>query len=346
MEKLGHYTLQQLAEYLQAELIGDGGLVIRGLATLETATSDHLAFLANARYAKLLPDAKAGAVIVAPSEAQLVPGNALVVDDPYLAFARVSQMFSDIPAVTAGQHSSAVVAADARVHPTAAIGPGVVVGAGTEIGENVVLAANTVIGNDCRIGSGTRLYANVTCYHNVWIGADCLIHSGVVLGADGFGFAPSPDGWVKIAQLGGVRIGDRVEVGAGTTIDRGALQHTEIGDGVILDNQIQIAHNVKIGKNSAIAGCTAVAGSTKIGDRCTIAGACGITGHLELADGVHITAMSLVTKSITTQGAYSSGTGLMPSGQWKKNVVRFRQLDDLARRLKSVEEQVKEIKGS
>lgn len=346
MEKRGHYTLAELAALLQADLKGDAAYTVSGLASLEQAGPNHLAFLANSRYAKQLATTHAGVVIVAPEEAALVQGNALVIANPYLAYARVSQLFDAVSSVAPGIHPSAVVTEGAVIHPSAAIAAGVVVGAGCEIGESVILEANVVLGAGCKIGAHTRLQANVTCYHDVWIGDDCLIHSGAVLGADGFGFAPSADGWVKIAQLGGVRIGHRVEIGACTTIDRGALEHTEIGDGVILDNQIQIAHNVKIGKNSAIAGCTAVAGSTKIGDRCTIAGACGITGHLELADGVHITAMSLVTKSITTPGAYSSGTGLMPSGQWKKNVVRFRQLDELARRLKSVEEQVKEIKGS
>ncbi|MDF2181773.1 UDP-3-O-(3-hydroxymyristoyl)glucosamine N-acyltransferase [Neptuniibacter sp. CAU 1671] len=346
MEKRGQYTLAELAALLQADLKGDAAYTVSGLASLEQAGPNHLAFLANSRYAKQLATTQAGVVIVAPEEAALVQGNALVIANPYLAYARVSQLFDAVSSVAPGVHPSAVVTEGAVIHPSAAIAAGVVVGAGCEIGESVILEANVVLGEGCKIGARTRLQANVTCYHDVWIGDDCLIHSGAVLGADGFGFAPSADGWVKIAQLGGVRIGHRVEIGACTTIDRGALEHTEIGDGVILDNQIQIAHNVKIGKNSAIAGCTAVAGSTKIGDRCTIAGACGITGHLELADGVHITAMSLVTKSITTPGAYSSGTGLMPSGQWKKNVVRFRQLDELARRLKSVEEQVKEIKGS
>jgi len=346
MEKRGHYTLAELAGLLQAQLKGDPEYPVSGLASLEQAGPDHLAFLANPRYARQLATTQAGVVIVAPEEAALAQGNALIIDNPYLAYARVSQLFDRASSVVPGRHPTAVVADDAVIHPTAAIAAGVVIGSGCEVAEGAILEANAVLGEGCKVGARTRIQANVTCYHDVWIGNDCLIHSGAVLGADGFGFAPAADGWIKIAQLGGVRIGDRVEIGACTTIDRGALEHTEIGDGVILDNQIQIAHNVKIGKNSAIAGCTAVAGSTKIGDRCTIAGACGITGHLELADGVHITAMSLVTKSITTPGAYSSGTGLMPSGQWKKNVVRFRQLDELARRLKSVEEQVKEIKGS
>lgn len=343
---VNEYSLLQLAELLSADLQGDGNYIVSGLATLEKAKSTDLTFIANSKYHKYLSDTQAGAVLMAPADVGLYEGNALVIKDPYLAYARVSHLFMSGEDTVKGIASSAVISASAQIANSASIGHGVVIGERTIIGEGAVIGANTVIADDCVIGEESTLKPNVTLYADVHIGRSCLIHSGAVIGADGFGFANENGAWVKIAQLGGVRIGNHVEVGAGTTIDRGALEHTTVSDGVILDNQIQIAHNVFIGENSAIAGCTAVAGSTKIGAGCTIAGACGITGHLDLAPGSHVTAMSLVTKSITKPGVYSSGTGMLPHKQWKKNVVRFRQLDDLARRIKSVEDKITEIKGS
>ncbi|WP_415904481.1 UDP-3-O-(3-hydroxymyristoyl)glucosamine N-acyltransferase [Neptuniibacter sp. QD48_55] len=340
------YTLKQLAEFLSADLHGDDDFKVSALATLEKARSSDLSFIANSKYQKYLSDSQAGAVLMAPADLEYFEGNALVLDNPYLAYARVSQLFATPSDSLKGIAASANIAESAKVAKTASIAHGVVIGERSVVGDGVVIEPNAVIGADCIIGAESVVKANVTLYTDVHIGTNCLIHSGAVLGADGFGFANEKGDWVKIAQLGGVRVGNNVEVGAGTTIDRGALEHTIISDGVILDNQIQIAHNVSIGEKSAIAGCTAVAGSTKIGAGCTIAGACGITGHLSIADGSHITAMSLVTKSIVEPGVYSSGTGMLPHKQWKKNVVRFRQLDDLARRIKSVEDKITEIKGS
>ncbi|WP_415899214.1 UDP-3-O-(3-hydroxymyristoyl)glucosamine N-acyltransferase [Neptuniibacter sp. QD48_11] len=340
------YTLKQLAEFLSADLHGDDDFKVSALATLEKARSSDLSFIANSKYQKYLSDSQAGAVLMAPTDLEYFEGNALVLDNPYLAYARVSQLFALPPDSLKGIAASANIAESAKVAKTASIAHGVVIGERSIVGDGVVIEPNAVIGADCVIGAESVIKANVTLYTDVHIGTNCLIHSGAVLGADGFGFANEKGDWVKIAQLGGVRVGNNVEVGAGTTIDRGALENTIISDGVILDNQIQIAHNVSIGEKSAIAGCTAVAGSTKIGAGCTIAGACGITGHLSIADGSHITAMSLVTKSIVEPGVYSSGTGMLPHKQWKKNVVRFRQLDDLARRIKSVEDKITEIKGS
>jgi len=340
------YTLQQLADFLSAELHGDGNFKVAAVATLEKAGSSDLSFIANSKYQKYLSDTQAGAVLMAPADQVLYEGNALVIDNPYLAYARVSQLFVPSSESLKGIASSAVIAKSAEIAKTASIAHGVVIGERSVVGEGVVVGPNTVVGDDCLIGAESVLKANVTLYTDVQVGKNCLIHSGAVLGADGFGFANEKGDWVKIAQLGGVRVGNNVEIGAGTTIDRGALEHTIISDGVILDNQIQIAHNVIIGEKTAIAGCTAVAGSTKIGAGCTVAGACGITGHLNIAAGTHITAMSLVTKSIAEPGVYSSGTGMLPNKQWKKNVVRFRQLDDLARRIKSVEDKITEIKGS
>lgn len=339
------YSLQFIADFLSAELQGDPDYVIHAVATLQCAKSKDLSFIANSKYQKYLSGTAAGAVIISPVERSVYSGNALIVDNPYLAYAKVTHLFSrEMSSQTHLIDLSAVVASSASIAESVAVSAGVVIGERVVIGDNANIGANTVIGDDCVIGPETVLAANVTLYSDVQLGKNCLVHSGAVLGADGFGFANDRGVWEKIAQLGGVRIGDRVEIGACTTIDRGALENTVISDGVILDNQIQIAHNVFLGENSAIAGCTAVAGSTKIGARCTIAGACGITGHLDIAPDTHITAMSLITKSITEPGVYSSGTGMLPHKKWKKNVVRFRQLDELARRIKTVEEQITEIK--
>ncbi|MGH1461688.1 MAG: UDP-3-O-(3-hydroxymyristoyl)glucosamine N-acyltransferase [Neptuniibacter sp.] len=340
------YRLADLADKISAQIQGDPECWVNSIGTLQSASNEELAFIANSRYQKYLKTTSAAAVILSPADLEFFSGNALIVDNPYLAYAQLSREFLSAKNDTPGISRSAHIEPTAVVSKSASIGPGVVIASNSHVGKNVVVGANTVIGRDCIVSSGSRISANVTLYDDVHIGEECLIHSGAVIGADGFGFANHEGEWVKIAQLGGVRIGDKVEVGAGTTIDRGALDHTLIEDGVILDNQIQVAHNVQIGKNSAIAGCTAIAGSTKIGERCTIAGACGITGHLDIASGTHITAMTLVTKSITEPGVYSSGTGMLEHKQWKKSVVRFRQLDDVARRLKSLEDMVIEIKGS
>lgn len=340
MSRTASYTLAELAGILGGEVHGDAELEIRALATLQSAGAHQLSFFANPRYLNQLRQTRAAAVLVSPQHRDDCPAAALVVADPYLAFARVSRLFDWRRPVTPGVHPSAVIAADVELPADAQVGPLVSIAEGVRLGRGVVIGPGCAIGEGCVIGDDTRLEANVTLYPGVRLGCEVLIHSGAVLGSDGFGFARSADGWEKICQLGGVVVGDRVEIGAGVTIDRGALDDTRIESGVKLDNQIQIAHNVVIGEHSAIAGCTAVAGSTKIGRRCTIAGMSGITGHLEIADDTHVTAMSLVSKSITRPGVYSSGTGLEPHQQWKRNVVRFRQLDELARRVRKLEQAV------
>jgi len=234
-------------------------------------------------------------------------------------------------------HASAVVSPDAEVDPTAAIGPHVVIEAGAVIGPHVVLGAGVYVGQQSHLGTATRIYPHVAIYHDVHIGEYCVVHSQAVLGADGFGFAPGPDGWEKICQLGGVRIGDRVEMGACTTVDRGTLDHTVIADGAIIDNLVQIAHNCRIGRNTAIAGCAGLAGSSIIGDNCTLSGGVGVVGHLEICDNVHITGMSMVTKSIREPGSYSSGTPLSATRDWKRNAVRFSQLESIQKRLAGLE---------
>ncbi len=343
-ETKGH-VLSSLAARVGGRVSGDPTVVIHSLATLQTAGSGQLSFFANSRYLAQLKSSRAEAVLVNEAHLADVPGHAIVVADPYLAFARLSALFDWREPVVPGIAAGATVAPTAQIDPSARVEAGAVIGEDVRIGAQVCIGANVVVGARCEIGEGCRLEANVTLYPDVTLGKRVLVHSGAVLGADGFGFAHDGGSgeWVKICQLGGVVIEDDVEIGAGTTVDRGALEPTRIERGVKLDNQIQVAHNVRIGAHSAIAGCTAIAGSTKIGRHCTIAGMSGITGHLEIADGTHITAMSLVSRSISRPGAYSSGTGLEPHQQWKRNVVRFRQLDELARRVRKLEQTLEHI---
>ena len=335
-------TLGELAAFLGAELRGDPSLSVTGIAPLGRASASQLSFLASARYLGQLQQTRAAAVILRPDQAERCPVACLLADNPYLAFARATALFVAETPVEAGVHPSATVSAQARLAPGVSVGANVVIDAGADIGPNVVLGANCVIGERCRIGAGTRLHASVVLYRDVTIGEHCTLHANAVLGADGFGFAPSPEGWQKIHQLGGVRIGNRVEIGACTTIDRGALEDTVVEDGAIIDNLVQIAHNCHIGKNTAIAGCTGLAGSTIIGANCTLAGGVGVVGHVEICDNVHITGMTMVTKSITEPGSYSSGTPMASTRDWKRSAVRFAQLDSIQKRLAGLEKQQQE----
>lgn len=331
------FRLDELSTQVDGLLVGDPAVVIKSLATLEVAQANQLSFFANPKYLKQLKSSSAGAVLVKADMADQVKGAAIVVADPYLAYARLSQFFDWRAPVNKGVHSTAVVSSSANIDPTAEVSANVFIDDHVVIGARTYIGPNSVIGRDCVIGADTRIESGVNLYPDVHLGNRVIIHSGTVIGSDGFGFAKHNRKWVKIYQSGGVRIGDDVEVGASVTIDRGALSPTRIENGVKLDNQIQVAHNVVIGEDTAIAGCTGISGSTKIGKRCTLAGMVGVAGHLDIADDSHITAMSLVSKSITKPGAYSSGTALEPHQQWKRNVVRFRQLDDLAKRVTLLE---------
>lgn len=336
-------TLNELAEHLGATLIGDGRCEIHGVATLTGAQPGTITFLGNPHYRKYLADTRASAVLLKEADRPHYSGNALIVPNPHAAYARTAQLLFPEQRPPAGIHPSAVVARSARVAEDASIGPLAVIGEGCEIGSGAVIGACCVLGENVRIGADTRLMANVTFYDGCRIGARGLVHSGAVIGADGFGFANEQGRWLKIPQLGAVAIGDDVEIGASTTIDRGAIEDTIIGNGVKLDNQIQIAHNVRVGDHALMAACVGVAGSTSIGKHCTLAGGVGLVGHIELADGVTVTGMSMVTKSLKP-GVYSSGTPLERTEQWHKNAVRFRQLDDMARRLKKLEKELAELK--
>ena len=331
------YTLSQLAEVIEGEVVGNGNALITGISTLQAAQKGDISFLANPAYEKYLKETRASAVILSPNSVDRCPCDALVVKNPYLAYATLSHYFAYTLTEPQGIHKTAVVHDTADVDATAVISANAVIEKGAVIGANVIVGAGCFIGENSVLAENTRLYANVSVYHGISVGRQCIIHSGAVLGADGFGIAPGPAGWNKIAQIGGVIIGDNVEIGANTAIDRGALDNTIIENGVKLDNQIQIAHNVVVGENTAIAACSGIAGSTRIGKNCVIGGGCGVAGHLDIADNVHLTGMTLVTKSIKKAGVYSSGTAVEPNAKWRRNVVRFRQLDELANRVKKLE---------
>ncbi len=336
MIKQSTYRLQELADYIGAELEGDADVIISGLATLQTATNQELAFYTNSHYKKYLSTTTAACVLLNKLDKDKFQGHKLITEDPYLAYAQLTQLFAPKPARLGSIHETAIVGDNVTLGEGVTVGPHVVIESGCNIGDGSHIYPGCYIGVGTQVGSNTTVYPNATIYHSVALGDDCIIHSSSVIGSDGFGFAPSKEGWQKIHQLGGVRIGHRVEIGAGTTIDRGALEDTVIDDGVKIDNQVQIAHNVHIGEGTAIAAAVAIAGSTIIGKRCTIAGAVGIVGHLSIVDDVHITAMTMITKSITAAGSYSSGVPMNTTREWRKNAVRFNQLDAIAKQLKSI----------
>jgi UDP-3-O-[3-hydroxymyristoyl] glucosamine N-acyltransferase len=315
--------LGDIVDSLGGQLHGDRALAVDGLAPLESAGATHISFLSHPRYQPQLAATKAGCVIVSPglADAALARGAAIVADDPYLYFARLTQLWKrrHSPAPAAGVHPSAVVDPTAVIDPTASIGPLCVVESGA------------------RIGAGTVLKSRVTVGENCVIGARCLLHAGVVIGADGFGFAPHDGQWIKIEQLGAVRIGDDVEIGANSCIDRGALEDTVLEDGVKLDNLVQVAHNVRIGRHTAIAACAGIAGTARIGAHCTVGGGAGILGHLTLADHVHVSAYSLVTRSILKPGHYTGVFPIDENAAWEKNAASLKQLHALRDRVRALE---------
>jgi UDP-3-O-[3-hydroxymyristoyl] glucosamine N-acyltransferase len=334
-------TLGEIGERLGGELIGDGTTRIDAVGPLDTATPSTIAFLSNPLYAKQLAGSQAGCVIVAPAfrDAALARGAAIVTADPYLYFARLTQWWAALtrPAGAPGVHPTAVVDATAEVAADATIAAFAVVEAGATIGAGATVGAHAFVGRDCRVGAGTRLAPRATLMFETTLGARCIVHSGAVLGADGFGFAPDAGRWEKIEQLGRVQIGDDVEIGANSCIDRGAAGDTVIGDGVKIDNLVQIGHNVRIGAHTAIAGCTGIAGSATIGAHCMIGGGVGINGHVSIADRVIITGATQITRSIAKAGVYS---GLFPfddNASWEKNAATLRNLHALRERVKALE---------
>ena len=334
------YSLKDIAEHIGADVRGDSDFRISGISTLRLAGANELAFLANSAYRQDLDRTQAGVVILDSEMAEYYAGQMLVVANPYLGYSLTTALFDRAPVVAAGIHPRAVVADCANIDPSASIGPLAVIGEGVKVGANTRIGAGTIIDNNVAIGENCRIAGNVSIYHGVVLGDFVTVHSGAVIGADGFGFAQHQGRWIKIHQLGGVVIGNNVEIGACTTIDRGALDDTVIEDGVIVDNHVQIAHNVHVGENTAMAAFTGISGSTIIGKNCTFAGRAGCVGHITLCDGSHLTGGTILTKSLLEPGSYSSGTMFSKTREWKKNAVRFNQLDDLAQRVRQLEKKL------
>ena len=323
------FKLSELAELLGTELDGDPKKEITGISSLEKSTSKQISFITKKSYIPQLAETNAGAVICNKEFSNLYEGNKLVCSDPYLAYAKCTQIFKKQPLFGAGISEFAQINDSARVAESATISDFVSISEDVTIGDNVIIMPGTFIGKGSKIGKGSILYSNVSLYDFVEIGSACVIHAGVVIGSDGLGFAKQNKTWVKIEHFGKVLIGDDVEIGSNSTIDRGSVGDTVIGNNVKIDNQVHIAHNVNIGSGTAIAGNSAIAGSTTIGKNCTLAGCSAIVDNISLTDEVHITAMSLITKSIKQSGIYSSGTPFMKNSDWKKNAVAFKRLHNL-----------------
>jgi UDP-3-O-[3-hydroxymyristoyl] glucosamine N-acyltransferase len=317
---------------------GNPELAVTRVASLESAGPDDIAYLSDRKFLTKLAKTAAGAVIVTEADASHFTGSALIVNDPHLCFARVAQFLHPFSGFSTGAHATAVIESGAQVAATAWIGPHSVIESGAKIGDDAYVGPGCYIGKDATLGARTRLVGLVVLGERCVTGTDCVVYPGAVIGGDGFGFARDGERWQKVPQLGRVVIGNDVEVGANTTIDRGALDDTEIGNGVKLDNLIQIAHNVRIGDNTAIAAGVGIAGSTRIGQRCTLGGQSGIVGHLEIVDEVHITAGSLVTSSIREAGVYSSSLKAVPADKWRRNAALLHRLEEMSQRLKKIEE--------
>jgi UDP-3-O-[3-hydroxymyristoyl] glucosamine N-acyltransferase len=330
-------SLGELATRFGCELIGDPDIVVSGVATLSNATSGSLAFLSSKTYKDRLSSTKAAAVIVRPADADDCPVAAILHEDPYACYARMASVIHPLPDFEAGIHESAFVDDSATVAATAHLAPNVFVGERSRVGEHVYLGPGTVVGPDCEIGDHSRLLANVTLARAVRIGKRGIFHPGVVLGSDGFGNAMTPEGWVKVPQVGGVLIGDDVEIGSNTTVDCGAIDDTIIEDGVRIDNLCMIAHNVQIGAHSALAGMTGIAGSARIGKRCMFAGNAGSVGHVTICDDVIVLARATITKDITEPGPYSGMFAAEPSRAWTRMAARIRRIGALEKRVKKLE---------
>lgn len=332
-------TLAQLAEKIGATLDGDAETVVCSLSNMEKARQGEgqITFLSDSRYKSKLAECQADAIIMKAEDADAFSGNKLIMSDPYVGFALVAQIFDTTPQPAKDIAPSAVISPSATLGNNVSIGANAVIEDGVELGDNVIVGPGCFIGKNARIGSGTRFWANVTVYHEVEIGKNCLFQASTVVGSDGFGYANDRGKWIKIPQLGSVKIGDNVEVGACTSIDRGALDDTIIASNVIIDNQCQIGHNDEIGEGTAMAGASAIAGSTKIGKNCLLGGASGINGHIEITDGVIVGGMGMVVHSIKEPGMYSSGLPLQKNREWLKTAARLLKINDVHTRLREVE---------
>lgn len=338
-------SLSELVARFGGELVGDGTQTVRQVAPLDRAGEHEIGFVSQNKYLAQLGATRAGAVILPVEARDAVDLPRILTAHPYLYFARVSALLNPVPRPQAGIHPAASVAADARIAADACIGAGAVVGARAQVGARSVVGANCVIGDDARIGEDCLLHPSVTLYHGCEVGARCILHSGCVIGSDGFGFAPNQGQWEKIPQIGRVLVGDDVEIGACTTIDRGALEDTVIEQGVKIDNLVQVAHNVQIGAHTAIAACTGIAGSARIGRNCQIGGAAMIIGHIEVADGTRISTNTLITKSLPKAATYTSTLPFSEHDVWQKNAVHLRNLDKLVNRIKQLEKRINELES-
>ena len=345
MGQRASYRLADIAARLGGRLLGDADVVVQQIATLDSAGGDHISFLSNSKYRSQLASTGAGAVILGEVDADATTLPRIVCDNPYAYFAKVSALLNPLPQVAPGVHASAVIGEGAQIDPSAHIGAYVVIGSGATIGADCVIMESCSIGARTIIGSNARLYPRVVIYHDCVIGNNLIAHAGVVIGSDGFGMAMEEGHWIKVPQIGRVVIGNDVEIGANTTIDRGALDDTVIEDDVKLDNQIQIAHNVRIGAHTAIAGCAGIAGSTSIGRYCRIGGSASILGHLQIADEVEIAADTLIGKSIPEPGSYAGIFPFSRNEEWRKTAVHLRHLDELAQKVKALQREVEALKG-
>lgn len=339
------YRLADIAARFGGRLLGDPDVTVRQIATLDSAGKHHISFLSNSKYRAQLVATRAGAVILGEADADATALPRIVSDNPYAYFAKVSALLNPLPQAAPGIHASAVIGAGAQIDPAAHIGANVMIGADAVVGADCVIMEGCSIGERTVVGSNARLYPRVVVYHDCVIGNNLIAHSGVVIGADGFGMAMEEGRWLKIPQIGRVLIGDDVEIGANTTIDRGALDDTVIEEGVKLDNQIQVAHNVRIGAHTAIAGCAGIAGSTSIGRYCRIGGSAGILGHLQIADHVEIASFTLIGKSIREAGSYAGIFPFSRNEEWRKTAAHLRHLDELAHKVKVLQREIEELKG-
>lgn len=337
------FRLDDLARRFDGQIRGDPNVEIRSVASLDNAGPHDITYVANRKYFAALSKTSAGAVILTENNADKWTGNAFIAENPRLRFAQIADLLNPRVQLEAGMHATACVADDAVIDNSAWIGPQAVVETGAVIGSDVFVGPGCFVGARSVIASGTRLVAHVIVNYDCVIGENCLLHPGVVVGSDGFGFAKGDPTWLKIPQLGGVRIGSDVEIGANTAIDRGTMDDTIIGNGVKLDNLIQIAHNVHIGDHTAIAACVGIAGSTNVGKRCAIGGQVAFSDHLEITDDVYIALGSRVTSSISEPGAYSSSLKVEPAEKWKRNLVRLSHLDETAKRLKALEVKIERL---
>jgi UDP-3-O-[3-hydroxymyristoyl] glucosamine N-acyltransferase len=335
--------LAELAVRYGCDLHGDPETEIFRVGTLESAAPGSISFLANPNYRKYLPATAASAVVLKAGFVNECPTACLVADDPYLTYARIAADLHPLPQPEGAVHPSAVMGQGCSIPASCDIAAGVVLGDGVTLGERVCLGANSVVGDNVSVGADSRLAANVSVYNGVSIGERCLFHSGVVIGADGFGIAPSPQGWVKVPQVGAVIIGNDVELGANTTVDCGAIENTVLGDGVKLDNQVQIGHNVIIGEHTVMASQAGISGSSRIGARCVIGGKAAVAGHLEVADDVVLLGRASVTKSILAPGMFSNVIPAEDARKWRRIAGRIKRLDDTVERLKKVEQGLSEL---